>query len=77
MIQSKRTYNNGFFEVQEIYSDKGMKILDQSTGALYDNSIDEPITVPTSRINDCLETTEPVEERKVDSEENPTTEEDL
>ena len=66
-IQIKDKYNNGFFEVQEIYSDKGMKILDKNTGYAYNNSIEEPITVPTFRYDDYFETTEPVEKGEEDA----------
>lgn len=76
MIQPKRTYNNGLFDVQEIYSDKGMKILDKRSGEVFDNYEDDPITAPKDRFDDYFETTEPVEERE-ESGENPTTEENL
>ena len=75
-IQIKKEYNNGLFDVQEIYSDKGMKILDKRSGEVFDNYEDDPITAPKDRFDDYFETTEPVEERKTDSEENPTTEEE-
>lgn len=68
MIQPKREYNNGLFDVQEIYSDVGMKILDKRSGEVFDNYEDDPITVPKDRFDDYFETTEPVEEREVDSE---------
>ena len=75
MIQPKRTYNNGLFDVQEIYSDKGMKILDRRSGEVFDNYEDDPITVPKERFDDYFETTEPVEERKTDGEEEAAKEE--
>lgn len=67
-IQIKKEYNNGLFDVQEIYSDVGMKILDKRSGEMFDNYEDDPITVPKDRFDDYFETTEPVEEREVDSE---------
>ena len=67
-IQPIKEYNNGLFIVQEIYSDKGMKILDKRSGEVFDNYEDDPITVPKDRFDDYFETTEPVEEREVDSE---------
>ena len=67
-IQIKKEYNNGLFDVQEIYSDKGMKILDKRSGEVFDNYEDDPITVPKERFDDYFETTEPVKEREVDSE---------
>lgn len=69
-IQIKKEYNNGLFDVQEIYSDKGMKILDKRSGEVFDNYEDDPITIPKERFDDYFETTEPVEEREVDSEED-------
>lgn len=68
-IQIKRTYNNGLFDVQEIYSDSGMKILDRRSGEVFDNYEDEPITVPKDRRGDYFETTEPVDDRSVKDEE--------
>ena len=76
MIQSKRTYNNGFFEVQEIYSDKGMKILDKRNGYAYDNYEDNPITIVKSRYDDYFETTEPVKEREEENTEGTNDKED-
>ena len=63
-IQPIKEYNNGLFDVQEIYSDKGMKILDKRSGEVFDNYEDAPITVPKERFDDYFETTEPVEERE-------------
>lgn len=63
-IQPIKEYNNGLFDVQEIYSDKGMKILDKRSGEVFDNYEDDPITVPKDRFDDYFETTEPVEERE-------------
>ena len=67
-IQPIKEYNNGLFDVQEIYSDSGMKILDKRSGEVFDNYEDYPITAPKDRFDDYFETTEPVEEREVDSE---------
>lgn len=74
-IQIKKEYNNGLFIVQEIYSDKGMKILDRRSGEVFDNYEDDPITVPKDRFDDYFETTEPVEEREVENEEKAAEEE--
>lgn len=68
MIQPKREYNNGLFDVQEIYDTAGYKILEQPTGQLWPATFDDPITIAKDRRNEYFETTEPVEERDVDSE---------
>lgn len=66
-IQPIKEYNNGLFDVQEIYSDKGMKILDRRSGEVFDNYEDGPITVPKERFDDYFETTEPVEKESEDA----------
>ena len=59
-IQLKREYNNGLFDVQEIY-DNEFKILEKPNGYLWNTSEEDPITVAKSRRGDYFETTEPVD----------------
>ena len=65
-IQIKKEYNNGLFDVQEIY-DNEYKILEQPTGTLWNTSEDDPITIAKNRRGEYFETTEPIEVREVDS----------
>ena len=58
-IQPIKEYNNGLFDVQEIYDDAGFKILETTTNTLWNNSEEEPITIAKSRRGDYFETTEP------------------
>lgn len=60
MIQVKRTFNNGLFECEEIYSDSGMKILEKSNWQLWDTDIDNPITIAQKRHGDYVETSVPI-----------------
>ena len=60
-IQVKREYNNGLFDVQEIYDDAGFKILETTTNMLWNNSEEEPITIAKSRRSDYVESEEPYE----------------
>lgn len=59
-IQLKREYNNGQFDVQEIY-DNEFKILEKPNGYLWNTSEEEPITVAKSRRGDYVESEEPYE----------------
>lgn len=59
-IQLKKEYNNGLFDVQEIY-DNDFKILEKPTGYLWNTSEEEPITVAKSRRDDYVESEEPYE----------------
>ena len=58
MIQVKSTFNNGLFDCEEIYSDIGMKILEKTNGEKWK---DQPIAIAVSRINDYVETSEPID----------------
>ena len=69
-IETIKEYNNGLFIVQEIYDNAGHKILDKRSGELFNNYEDDPITVPKDRRDDYFETTEPVDERVVNTEES-------
>lgn len=61
MIKVKATYSNRLFECKDIYSDKGLKILDKKNGAVYNWSEERPVAIASSRLNDYEETDEPIE----------------
>lgn len=53
MIIVKNTYNNGLFEVEEIYHDTN-KILEKTNNVLWNATEDNPICIAKSRHDDYV-----------------------
>lgn len=53
MIIVKNTYNNGLFEVEEIYHETN-KILETTNNVLWNATEDNPICIAKSRHNDYV-----------------------
>lgn len=65
MIKNKKAYFNNEFVVYEIYSSDNKRLFEISKNKLWNNSENNPLTIPKSRINDFIETNidcEPIEE---------------
>ena len=61
MIEIKKTFNNGLFECEEIYSTTGKKILEKTNNQLWNTNIDNPITIAQKRHNDYVESNEGID----------------
>lgn len=60
MIIIKNTFNNGFFDCYEIYSDNGKKILETTNGEKWNTDYEHPIVIAAKRRADYVEIEEPV-----------------
>ena len=65
MIKIKKAYFNNEFVVYEIYSSDNKRLFEISKNKLWNNSENNPLTIPKSRIEDFIETNIECEEFKV------------
>ena len=61
MIEIKKTFNNGLFECEELYSTTGKKILEKTNNQLWNTNFDNPITIAKIRHNDYVESKEDID----------------